>query len=144
MDNIINIEEYRNPKFLLSKKIYGFTLILILLIIVLISLLFLKYDYHYKGIGVVSESDVIQTKINYTDSYKLLNSNKLNINKKNFSYTITNISIPTIENNIPYINVVIDVNNLRKINNSIVEFKIKYDSKYGFEIVKELILGKEK
>lgn len=143
MDNLINIEEYKSPKILLPKRIYSFTLILLILIIVLISMLLFKYDYYYKGIGIVSKEGIIETKISYTDSYKLLDNNKLTINKNKFSYTITNVSLPVIENDILYQSIVIDVGKLNKPDNSIVEFKIKYDDKYGFEIIKELVFGKE-
>jgi len=144
MDNLIDIEEYKSPKILFPKKIYSFTLILVILIIVLISLLFFKYQYYYKGIGIISNKGIIKTKISYTDSYKLLDNNKLTINKNKFSYTITSVSVPVIENDMPYQNIVIVVDNLDMLSNSIVEFKIKYDSKYGFEIIKELVFGKEK
>ncbi len=143
MDNLVNIEEYKSPKILLPKKFYSFTLILIILIIVLISLLFFKYQYYYKGIGIVNNKGIIETKISYTDSYKLLDNNKLTINKNKFSYKIKDVSIPVIENDIPYQSIVIEVDDLNKSNNSIVEFKINYDNKYGFEIIKELVFGKE-
>ena len=144
MDSLINIEEYKSPKILLPKKIYGFTLILFLFNIVLISLLFFKYEYYYNGVGIVSKEGIIETQISYTDSYKILNYNKLTINKNIFSYKIKSISIPIIEKNIPYQNIIIEVDSLDKQINTIIEFKIKYDTKYGFEIIKELILGKER
>ena len=143
MDNLINIEEYKNPKILLPKKTYSLIFILTMLLIILISLLFLKYDYFYKGIGVVSSNNIIETKISYFEADKLLNSNKLMIDKNKFSYKINNVSVPLIENNIPYQNIVINVNKLNKSQNMIVEFKVKYDTKYGFEIIKDLIFGKD-
>lgn len=143
MDNLIDIDEYKSPKILIPKRFYSFTLILLILTIVLISLLFFKYDYYYKGIGIISKEGIIETKISYTDSYKLLDNNKLIINKNKFSYKITDVSVPIIENNIPYQSVVMSIKDLDKFKNMIVEFKIKYDTKYGFEIIKELILGKD-
>lgn len=143
MDDLVNIEEYKSPKILLPKKFYSFTLILVILIIVLISLLFFKYQYYYKGIGIVIEEGILETQISYTDSYKLLDNNKLTINKNKFSYKIKDVSIPVIENDMPYQSIVIEVDDLNEPDNSIVEFKIKYDNKYGFEIIKELVLGKE-
>lgn len=143
MDNLVNIEEFKSQKILLPKKFYSFTLILVILIIVLISMLFFKYQYYYKGIGIVSEKGILEIQISYTDSYKLLDNNKLTINKNKFSYKIKNISVPIIENDIPYQSIVIEVDDLNELDNSIVEFKIKYDNKYGFEIIKELIFGKE-
>ena len=143
MDNLVNIEEYKSPNILLPNKFYSFTLILVILIIVLISLLFFKYEYYYKGIGIVTEECIIETKISYTDSYKLLDNNKLTINKNKFSYKIKAVSVPVIENDIPYQSIVIEVDKLNNPSNSIVEFKIRYDDKYGFEIIKELVFGKE-
>ena len=143
MDDLFDIEEYKSPKILIPKKIYSFTLTIIILIIVLVSLLFLKYDYYYKGIGIISNKGILETKISYTDSYKLLDNNKLTINKNKFSYKITDVSIPVIENNISYQNIVMSVSKLNKEKNMIVEYKIKYDTKYGFEIIKELVFGKE-
>lgn len=144
MDNLISVEEYKSPKILLPKKIYSFTLILIILLIVLISALFFKYEYYYKEIGIVSEEGIIETMINYTNLNKLLDNNNLYINKNKFSYKIKDISVPIVENKIPYQNIVIGVDKFKNPKNSIVEFKIKYNSKFGFEIIRDLVLGKEK
>lgn len=143
MNDLINIDEYKSLKILFPKKLYGFTLILLILLIVLIYLLFSKYQYYYSGIGIVTDEGIIETKVNYTDSNKLLKNAGIIINKNKFSYKIKEVSVPLIENNIVYQNVTMNVNKYKSHKNTVTEFKIKYESKYGFEIIKELVFGKE-
>lgn len=143
MDNLVDIDEYKSPKILIPKKIYSFTIILVFIFITLFLLLFFKYDYYYKGVGIINDENILELKASYSDSYKVIKNNKIIINKNKFSYKIKNISVPIVENNLIYQDIIIDINQINIPLNTVIEFKIKYNNKSGFEIIKELIFGKE-
>jgi len=146
MNELLNIKDYKIKKIKLPNKIYSWTIILILSLLICIFICYkFKFEYFYHN-NSVYKNNKLSFIVYQSDLEKITNNNKIIIDKKEYNYKILEISEPMINNiNLePYFEILIDTkleDNL-KIENNIVKFKIKYDVKDGFEIIKSLILGK--
>lgn len=144
MNELLDIKDYKIKSIKLPTKIYSWTIILILSLLVSIFICYkFKFEYFYYN-NSIYKNNTLSFIVYQNDLEKIINNHKIIINKKEYNYKILNIS-ETMINNInlePYFEILIDTkleNNL-KIENNIVKFKIKYDVKNGFEIIKSLIL----
>lgn len=144
MDEIIDIKNYKNPKIFVPKKTYIYLIILLIVIILLITLLFTKFEYYYNGISIVNNNKLLETRVVSSDVYKILNKNKIIIDNDKYKYKILEVSTPIVDGELLYQSVLIQVDNLDISKNTLIEFKIKYDDKTGFEIIEEFIFGKGK
>jgi len=146
MNELLNIKDYKIKKIKLPNKIYSWTIILILSLLISIFICYkFKFEYFYHN-NSVYKNNKLSFIVYQSDLEKITNNHKIIIDKKEYNYKILEISEPMINNiNLePYFEILIDTkleDNL-KIENNIVKFKIKYDVKDGFEIIKSLILGK--
>lgn len=144
MNELLEIKDYKIKSIKLPTKIYSWTIILILSLLVGIFICYkFKFEYFYHNSSIY-KNNTLSFIVYKSDLEKITSNHKIIINKKEYNYKILNISEAMINNiNLePYFEILIDTkleNNL-KIENNIVKFKIKYDVKNGFEIVKSLIL----
>lgn len=146
---MININDYNNLNLIKLKRIYSFAFILILIFIISIIILNFKFDFfYYSKASYTKENDVLKIIIDENDTNKITDNNELIINSKKYEYKVIKLSKKILDS-IPiqqYSEVIIalKLDGKYKIENNSIDFKIKYDSKKGFEIIKDFILGKGK
>ena len=147
MNELLDIKDYNLKTIKIPTKIYSWTIILILLLIISIFICYkFNFEYFYHN-NFIYKNNTLSCIVYKNDLEKITKNNEIIINNKKYNYKILSISEPTINNiNLePYFEILIDTNldNNLKIDNNIVKFKIRYDVKNGFEIIKNLILRGE-
>lgn len=146
MDDFIDVNEYKKLNTLRFKEVYTFLIILsFLFFTVTLIILNSKFDYIYSGFGI-TENNNFKISLKSDELQYVVNNSKIIINKKNYTYTVKSISSPIIDftNTIYIKEVILNINKFKSIDNNIIKFKIQYDKKSGFKIIKEFLTGKGK
>ena len=142
IDELVNIDDYKELKILDSSELYNFIVILIIVVLFLIFIVFnFNFECYYKN-NAIYNNDEISLVVKVSDLKYITDNSIIVINDKNYKYKVKNIDTAITNDNGYYIqNVVINVYGFESIDNNIIEFKILYDTKNGFKIIKDFILG---
>lgn len=147
MNDLINIRDYKNTKCFIPKFIYSWVTIFIFLTIICILIIFnFNFDFYYNTKATyVKNNSMLKVSVLNNDINKITENNKLIINNKEYEYEINKITNQVIQgiDMQQYSNILIDLklDKKYKVENNLLDIKVKYDSKKIFEIIKNFILG---
>ena len=143
IDELVDIDDYRELKVLDSREIYNFIIVLIAISLFLAFIIFnFNFECYYKSSAIYSDN-TISLVIDVKDLMYITNNSIIVINDKNYKYKIKKIDTPILNSNGRYTqNIILSIYDFKSVNNNIIEFKILYGTKTSFKIIKDFILGK--
>lgn len=149
MNDLVNIKDYRSVKCFIPKFIYSWVVIFILILFIAGFIIFnFDFDFYYDTKATyVKNNSMLKVSVLDDDVKKVTNNNKLIIDDKEYEYDVNKITNQLIQgiDIQKYSDILIDLklDDKYKVENNLIDIKIKYDNKKIFEIIKDFILGKE-
>ena len=142
IDELISIDDYKELKIIKSNEIFNFVIILLAVLSFLLLILFnFSFECYYKNSAIYNDNE-LSLVVKVEDLSYILDNSIIVINDKNYKYKVKKLE-PIMINGSNYTqNVIINIYGFESANNNVIELKILYDTKTGFKIIKDFILGK--
>lgn len=147
MDNIINIRDYNNIKCCIPKSIYSWITIIVSIILIFLIFAF-NYDfefYYNTKATYYKNNSMLKISIPIDDVDEITENNKLILGNMEYEYDVNKITNQLIQgvNMQQYSDILLDLrlDKKYKIENNLLDIKIKYDEKNIFEIIKDFVIG---